>query len=65
MSSNYSYGKYEANDGMKKNKKKEEKKSKQKDFDFFKYCMKYANCKLCPLNGKGRCKDELQSKNVR
>lgn len=51
---------------MKKNKKKEEKKSKQKnDFDFFKYCMKYANCKLCPLDGKGRCKDELQDENVR
>ena len=56
MSSNYSYGKYEANDGMKKNKKKEEKKSKQKDFDFFKHCMRYANCKLCPKNGKGACK---------
>ena len=40
---------------MKKNKKKE-KKSKQKDFDFFKYCMRYANCKLCPKNGKGACK---------
>ena len=51
---------------MKKNKKKEEKKPKQKnDFDFFKYCMKYANCKLCPLDGKGRCKDELQDENVR
>lgn len=40
---------------MKKNKKKD-KKSKQKDFDFFKYCMKYANCRLCPKNGKGVCK---------
>lgn len=49
---------------MKKNKKKE-KESKQKDFDFFKYCMKYNNCKICPMNGKGRCKDELQNKNVR
>lgn len=42
---------------MKKNKKKEEKKPKQKnDFDFFKYCMKYSNCRICPKNGKGQCK---------
>ena len=40
---------------MEKN-KKEKKKSKQKDFDFFKYCMRYVNCKLCQKNGKGECK---------
>ena len=41
----------------KKNVKKKSKLNEKKDFDFFKLCMKYPECKLCPMNGKGRCKD--------
>lgn len=41
---------------MKKEKNKKKNKKKKESFDFFKLCMKYGNCKLCPNNGKGRCK---------
>ncbi len=35
----------------------------KKDFEFFKYCMKYWDCKVCPKNGKGECKDDSDNFN--